>query len=253
MKMGSGNMYFDWVTENMKEGTKIGLDTNQVSIRPYKQRLTMFEKNGIKLVSSANLVDEIWGEEKPPMPNEMVFVLAEEYAGQATLSKFKFIMSKVSTDSSMIFVSSLSDIAWTLNLRGSDIEFNPLFFSYLVLKRDGENIRADLFIKQEKVADLPVQEYLSSINVTVHDYYDVEKVITDYKLENKKITVNPMDCSAKMHLLFTSLGFEISEEADLIPLLKGTKNLVQQEGMRQCNIRDCSYIMKYFAYLEEEL
>jgi hypothetical protein len=62
----------------------------------------------------------------------------------------------------------------------------------------------------------------------VHDYYDVEKVFSDYKdkLENIKLTISPGDCSAKMQAMFTTLGFEIAEQEDTIALIKCTKNLV---------------------------
>jgi Xaa-Pro aminopeptidase len=103
-------------------------------------------------------------------------------------------------ESNILFVSTLDDIAWTLNLRGNDIDYNPLFFSYFILHRDGENAKADLFIQKDKVSAPEVSKYLESINVTVYDYEDLEKVVTGYKdNENKKITISKGDCSAKMH------------------------------------------------------
>ena len=165
------------------------------------------------MVPTENLVDEVWGAEKPALPNEKVWILEEKYTGQSAQSKFKDIMAKVPKDSDLLFVSSLDDIAWTLNLRGNDIEFNPLFFSYLVMHRDGEGAKADLFIREDKVADPAVREYLASINVTVHDYGAVETAFKEYQntVTNKKLTIMPSECSAKMHAIFTELGFEIVE------------------------------------------
>jgi Xaa-Pro aminopeptidase len=161
MKMEKSKMYYDWVTNNMKDGDKIGLDTNQISCGPYKNRTAIFKKKGIEMVPSSNLIDEVWGEEKPPMSSEKVFILDEKFTGQSTLSKYTDIMAKVPKDSDMLFVASLDDIAWTLNFRGNDIEYNPLFFSYMVLHRDGENVKVDLFIMKDKVSAPEVQEYLS--------------------------------------------------------------------------------------------
>jgi len=90
--------------------------------------------------------------------------------------------------------------------------------------------------------------------VTVHPYDGVEKAMSEYKdKENKKLTVSPGDCSAKYDAMFKSMGFDIVEKDDVIALIKCNKNEVMQEGMRQANIRDCAAIMKYFAFLEEEL
>jgi Xaa-Pro aminopeptidase len=81
MKMERGKMYYDWVTENMKEGTKIGLDTNQIGVGSYKMRSEYFSKKGVEMVPTDNLVDIVWGEDKPGKPNEKVWILEDKYAG----------------------------------------------------------------------------------------------------------------------------------------------------------------------------
>lgn len=154
----------------------------------------------------------------------------------------------------MLLVTALDDIAWLLNLRGNDIEFNPLFFSYLLFHRDGESYRVDLFINEEKVSNPAMVDYLKSINVTVHGYEAIEAKLTDYaQNENKKVSIDKGDCNFRKYNLLNELGYEVIDQKNLIPLLKCMKNEAQQEGMRQCNIRDCAAIMKYFAFLEEEL
>lgn len=139
-------------------------------------------------------------------------------------------MAKLDKDSNILFASTLDDIAWTLNLRGSDIEFNPVFFSYMLIHRDGDSHRVSLFINQSKVGEASVQTYLQSINVTVYDYNDVEKVLRELIQDeaNKKLTISTSDCSAKMNQLFKEIGFELIEKGtDLIALIKANKNEVQ--------------------------
>ena len=78
----------------------------------------------------------------------------------------------------MMLVTSLDDIAWILNLRGNDIKYNPVFFSYLMIhnkkNREPRSIKCDLFITSCKVDDLDVSNYLKSNNVTVYNYYGLE-------------------------------------------------------------------------------
>jgi Xaa-Pro aminopeptidase len=101
-------------------------------------------------VTAGALVDEVWGAERPPMPQEKVWVLDDKYAGQSVQGKFKDIAAKMGEGCDSMLVTALDDIAWMLNLRGNDIEYNPLFFSYVLLHREGakdnETYRADLFI-----------------------------------------------------------------------------------------------------------
>jgi Xaa-Pro aminopeptidase len=75
-------------------------------------------------------------------------------------------------DFNSLLITTLDDIAWTLNLRGNDIEFNPLFFSYLLFSKDTENINfsLDLFINKDKISEEHIQKYLSENNVQVHHY-----------------------------------------------------------------------------------
>jgi Xaa-Pro aminopeptidase len=79
-----------------------------------------------------NLVDQVWGPSKPPMPTNPVFVLDTKYAGRSVQEKFEQIGALVPKEADMLLTATLDEIAWFLNLRGSDIEFNPVFFSYLI-------------------------------------------------------------------------------------------------------------------------
>jgi Xaa-Pro aminopeptidase len=77
-------------------------------------------------------------------------------------------------EANMMLLTSLDDIAWLLNLRGNDIEFNPLFFSYVIIHKIGDHFGIDLFINKDKVSDPEVSKYLCDNNVTVHKYTDIE-------------------------------------------------------------------------------
>jgi Xaa-Pro aminopeptidase len=74
----------------------------------------------------------VWGADKPQRPDEKVFVHDIKYAGEAVLDKYKRVSAKLGPSVDALLVTTLDDIAWFLNLRGSDIPFNPVFFSYLI-------------------------------------------------------------------------------------------------------------------------
>ena len=94
------------------------------------------------------------------------------------------------TDANMYILSALDDIAWLLNLRGNDIEYNPVFFAYAIFHKDQNNHgKVDLFIDETKISDDEIKEYLTSINVTVYAYTAIEEKIKEYgaSLEDKWI------------------------------------------------------------------
>lgn len=155
MKMEPGaKRWNEWIKENMPKDTKIGVDVSQIPAGIFKARSDLLKEGGITLEPlSTNLVDEVWGADKPAMPNEKVWVLDDKYTGQSVASKFKDIASKMPEGCDMMFISTLDDIAWMLNLRGNDIEFNPLFFSYAIFHKAGDEHRVDLFITMDKVSD----------------------------------------------------------------------------------------------------
>jgi Xaa-Pro aminopeptidase len=110
-----------------------------------------------------------------------VWVLEDKYSGQSTMSKYKDVADKIGKDADMMIISTLDDIAWVLNLRGNDIEFNPLFFSYLIYKKDeAGSFKCDLFLDKSKVSEPDVAAYLAANNVSVYEYAEYEAKIKEY-------------------------------------------------------------------------
>lgn len=189
----------------------------------------------------------IWND-KPSMPMDKVWHLEDQYSGEDAQSKFERLATELK-DNDFLVVTTLDDIAWLLNLRGDDISFNPLFFSYLVF--DVKNKSATLCIKHEKIAD--IAQYLQDIKVSVEDYTDLPKVLGALPA-NSSVAVDESAISIDYKNMTEGLGHKVVKLGkNVIQHMKASKNPVQQEGMRQANIRDCSAIMKYMAYLEEEL
>jgi len=152
----------------------------------FEQRQKYFDKNDIQLVSTPhNLVDSIW-EDRPLKPSEPVWNLEFKYSGSFALRKYEQIGCRMG-DNQMMLVTALDDIAWILNLRGNDISFNPLFFSYLIVHKEG---KCDLFIDQAKISSPELKEYLDSIKVTLYNYDEIESKLTQYAATKPRISVD---------------------------------------------------------------
>ena len=109
-----------------------------------------------------NLIDRVWDTERPPQPVNPVKVLGIEFCGVSSLDKQAQIAEKlVNAEFEALLVTTLDDICWFTNMRGTDIDYNPVFFSYALFwpKRGPEENRLELFIDASKVSE--IGDYLS--------------------------------------------------------------------------------------------
>jgi Xaa-Pro aminopeptidase len=146
-------------------------------------------------------------------------------------------------------VSMLDEVAWLFNLRGSDIDYNPVFFAYALVTHDS----ATLYIDEKKLTK-EVKDHLKDVKTAPYgdifghikflgEAIDADKVSGKIFVSNK--------CSWALTL---SLGEnKVTEGRSPVQDAKAVKNDVEQEGMRQCHIRDGTALVKYFAWLEQEL
>lgn len=182
----------------------------------FKIRSETFEKAGIKLLpAGSNIVDEVWAENKPAMPSCPAYVLDDKYTGQSTKSKLETVASKL-IDNDMYLLTALDDIAWLMNMRGSDIEFNPLFFSFAILHKD---CKADLFIDSKKIQEASVQEYLKQNGISVFGYDQIEPKLKEYNAaegSKKKIVVDESQCNYKLYKCLIDSKYEIVKKSSIV-------------------------------------
>ena len=151
-----------------------------------------------------------------------------------------------------LLVTTLDDIAWLTNCRGTDIDYNPVFFSYLLLRpgKEDEDPEVTLFVDSCKVEG--IKDYLTSQNITTDEYASIQGLLSTLaETKTTKVGVTKSTCNAEIFDLLGEMAVDTSK--NIIQHLKAAKNPTEQQGMRNCNVRDCAAIMKYFAYLEQEL
>jgi Xaa-Pro aminopeptidase len=226
-----------------------------IFIVSFKRRRDYFKEKGIELVGlPENLVDLVWGEQKPDMPQEKAFILDTKYTGRTVQEKFNLVSQKLNKTVDVLLVPALDDIAWLLNLRGNDIEYNPVFFAYVLFyasRDDDSKPCAHLFINKNKVSDEDVVKHLKDNNVEVFDYNDIEDNLKKLVSENKKVALDENECNYRLFEILEEAKPEIKE--GVVEHLKAKKSKAEMEGMKNCNVRDCAAIVKYFAWLEHKL
>ncbi|KAL7271841.1 hypothetical protein RUND412_005381 [Rhizina undulata] len=253
----------EWAVLQAQGGKSVGVDATLITAQQAKALETRIKKKGGSgLVGLAkNLIDEVWGENRPERPNNPVFRLDEKYAGKSFSEKIDAVRKELDKKKSPGFVvSMLDEIAWLYNLRGSDIPYNPVFFSYAFITPTS----ATLYINSSKL-DAKIIEYLGdSVTIRPYDaiFDDLSTFAQEHKEREASEEITPSKEPQKWLIstkaswaLCKALGGEDNVEIIRSPIeeAKAVKNDTEREGMRQCHIRDGAALIEYFAWLEDQL
>ena len=199
------------------------------------------QQGGITVRTNFDPLAVIWTNQ-PPIPTTPIEVHSLEYAGESTKSKLSRIrMALRSLHADGMLVSALDDIAWTLNLRGSDVHCNPVFVSYLLI----DTKTTTLFINDEKLTP-DVKAYLTAQGVQTAPYNHIKDALRNYDEYN--ILLDPNVIS---YTLFKQVRTqEVIRASSPIPAMKAIKNEIEVEGFRRAMIRDGVVLVKFLRWLQ---
>ncbi|KAF8621347.1 hypothetical protein AX15_007876 [Amanita polypyramis BW_CC] len=239
----------EFLHKDLGESTKIGIDTALISISDVESLKKNLQPKKSELVSiTPNLVDQVW-HDRPPRPKNPVFHLDVKFSGQTHTDKLARVREEIEKQKAKaVVVTMLDEVAWLFNLRGSDIDYNPVFFSYAVVTTDS----ATLFIDKERLKE-DAHKALDDVQIQPYDAFFGHLGTLPGTLE--------LNESSKV-LLSSRASFAVAEAIgegkytivrSPIEDLKAIKNETELEGFRQCHIRDGTALIRYFAWLEEQL
>ena len=234
----------EWLASELStyERAVVGLDGNVNSfaeVAALEQELAT--KGNITVRTDADPMAELWTD-RPVIPDNMVSLHPLEYSGESTSSKVSRVRKHLlDCGADGLLVTALDEIAWVLNLRGSDVHCNPVFVSYLLISP--ENIT--LYINNVKLPD-DVKAYLMSEHIDVQAY---ESVVEGLRLYAGKSLL--VDMSSTNYSLATAVPFEkVCSGVSPIASMKAVKNKVEQDGFRAAMLRDGVAVVKFLAWLK---
>ena len=233
----------DFLCQNIKPGETIGIDGKMFSVEQVEQMRRKLEAENIHLEICGDLSGEIW-KERPGMPNTPAFIYELKYAGKSCQEKIEAIRTKLKmqgTDG--LFLSSLDEIAWTLNLRGSDVHCNPVVISYLLITQN--NIT--YFISSEKITE-EVGNYLKAQQINIQPYDEVENYLR--KLNIKSLLLNPSKTNYAIYSAINPACNIIYGESP-VTLLKAVRNEQEIAGIHAAMQRDGVALVRFLKWLEE--
>ena len=196
-------------------------------------------EGGITVRTNFDPLALIWTD-RPPVPQDKVSIHPLEYAGEPCHDKMARIRQQLkSMHAYGMLVSALDDIAWTLNLRGTDVHCNPVFVSYLLI--DTKSVT--LFVDRAKLTP-EVEAYLEAEGVAVAGYADVRRGLERYGEYNIL-----MDDNETCYTLFNIPQCQKVVAPSPIPAMKAVKNLTEIEGFRRAMLRDGVALVKFMRWL----
>ena len=224
------------------DGAQVGIDGMVNTAADVEALIAdLRHQGGITVRTNFDPLAIIWPN-RPPVPAAKIEIHPLEYAGETTASKLSRIGTALrSLHADGMLVSALDDIAWTLNLRGSDVHCNPVFVSYLLISPK----TVTLFVNDDKLTP-PVKAYLSAQGVQTAPYDTIREALRRYDEYN--ILLDPHETS---YTLFRQVRVqEVVRAASPVPAMKAIKNEVEVEGFRRAMIRDGVAMVKFLRWLQ---
>ena len=235
----------EWLGSILKKGDKVGIDGWVNSHQEAHALRNGLAESGLELVTmTEDIFDALW-KDRPSLPKTPVFVLDETRTGASCTEKIEHIQEAIAQNgASAIILSALDEIAWTLNLRGSDVHCNPVFISYLLISKEGHT----LYILEEKITD-EVRAYLDKHQVGIKTYSQLAEDLFAFKSNREGVLqISPLANEALYDLSSQYADTLIAPSP--VALMKAVKNDTEQAGFRKAMERDGIALVKFLRWLE---
>ena len=233
----------EWLLDSLGAESTVGFDGKTMSAARVRQLVKQLNKKLLHIRSDKDLLDIVWTD-RPAMPAAPVFLHQDDYAGRTREEKFERVhqaMAKAGADH--LLISTLDDIAWLFNLRGSDIECNPVFLAYTLFSKKGVR----LYIDDSRI-EADALEALKASGVAIAAYNAIAADLGQLPADSH-IQLDPVTTS---RWLMKSLpeAVRVIEGASPSALMKAIKNEVEIARMADCHRRDGVAIVRFMRWLE---
>jgi len=210
---------------------------------------------GVRIVQVPDLLSPLW-EDRPAIPSTPVITLGEDLTGESREAKIHWLrkwMMRQEVDA--ILLTALDEIAWLLNVRGSDVDYNPVVISYLLVTMDSVYwfVRKDAFHELDEETQASFDELLSD-EVTLCDYEETCVALSTFVDEDvDRIWVDPSTLNIHIREHLDECGYSVVEGLSPVPLRKSVKNRVEIEGMREAHLEDGLAVERFLWWLEGQV
>lgn len=237
--------YVTWLAGKLNEDDCVAFDGNLASVGLAHSLEQELHPLGIRIQGDADLLEPIWLD-RPELPKQPAYLIDTATTGKSAEDKIAEIRGMMKEKKRQAhLISSLDDLAWVLNIRGADVNCNPVVLGFLLITLDD----AVLFIDRAKLSESDLQE-LGHSGIKVDDYHQVYEKLG--QLKSKNILLDPKrTCFA----IYDAVPYDTEVHEDMNPStwLKAIKNPTEISHMRNAMIKDGVALTKFFKWLEEQV
>ncbi|SDH50103.1 aminopeptidase P family protein [Myroides phaeus] len=246
LKVQHAPEYVTWLGEKLSEGATVAFDGNLASLAVANSVNSILNPLGIKVNGHVDLLDPVW-KGRPALPTEKAYTLPTTITGQATVDKIEAVRKALKQKRATAhLVSSLDDLAWLLNIRGTDVKCNPVTLGFAFI----DHKQVILFIDAVKL-DAATRAELESYGITIKPYEEVKAYLQGLGKEEVILLDPKRTCFATYDSVAD--GVKIIEDMNPSTLLKAIKNEVEINHERQAMVNDGIALTKFFKWIEENV
>lgn len=231
-----------WLISKLVPDSIVGIDPKLISYRESRELQKLFTYNKIKIKwLETNLIDDLW-KDRPGLSDSNIVIHEKIFSGKSTDKKIKETRKQIELKTSGYhIISSLDCIAWLFNLRGNDIEYNPLFLSYAIISENNVSI----FLRKSVITP-EVEDYIKQY-ADIFPYKDFKTHISH--LSGEKILLDPFRTSKWVIDIISERNKLVFSESPVI-LLKAVKNEIEVKGFKNAHIRDGTALINFLYWLK---
>lgn len=236
--------YVDFVADQLKEGQTVSINGFMFSKSAVESMQKSFSEKGIKLEYRKDLISEVWTD-RPPLSDAPILYHEDKYSGKSLGEKLNDIRLKLADQNADLhLITTLDDIAWTFNIRGKDVDYNPVSIAYAIIGKSD----AHIFVQQNKLSEF-VKKQFAKNNVKIWPYDDMIAHLN--KLDEKSsILVDPSLCSQS---LYEAINAKVVSGTSIPKGLKAIKNDTEIKHIRSVMKKDGAALANTFYWLEQSL
>ena len=245
MRMPETPSINEWIISQLKQGEVVGLNPQMFAHNAFVETENEFTFNQLT-VKSIDLIDLTW-KNRTELPQNPFYIYDVKFAGKSTADKISEVRNEMKkANTNVYFMNSLDEIAWLFNIRGNDVNYNPLTISYAAV--DTEN--AYLFIDEAKVTT-ETQTALANEGVTIKSYLDIYNYLNNLD-EKSHVLVDGNRINQSLYEAIPSSS-TIKLATSIVTNLKSLKNEIEIDGFRKAMVKDGVALTKFFMWLEENI
>ena len=236
----------EFLLHELHAGQAVGLDGQTYSAAEASALANKLNRKEIKLDTSADLIEGIW-KDRPAVPGNPIFEMPEALSGASVHEKLDLINNQLRSEGAdCLILAALDEIAWTFNIRGTDVTYNPVVVSYAFVSED-ESV---LFIKPEKLT-AEITEHLKKEGVTLAEYSMIQRYLSRLP-ENSRVFVDMNKTNVSLYDAIPG-SCTIVEGISPANHLKSIKNETEIKGFQNAVVKDGVALTKFYIWLEKQM